>query len=158
MLPKDAGMRKSIPVYRGFVQYFPDAIAAVAQLSQLANDQHNPGEPLHWAKEKSTDELDAMMRHLLDSQSEERDDEGVLHMVKVAWRAMANLQRMADAGINLFAEKLEVPPEREKPLHICRNCERMYAAYAEQISCDRCLADYVNSLNAKGPEDGGVAP
>jgi len=158
MLPKDAETRKAIPVYRGFVQYFPDAIAAVAQLSQLANDQHNPGQPLHWAKEKSTDELDAMMRHLLDSQSEERDDEGVLHMVKVAWRAMANLQRMADAGVNLFAETLEVPPEREKPLHFCRNCERIYAAYAEQICCDRCLADYVNALNAKGPEDGGVAP
>lgn len=86
--------RKGIPVYSGFIKYFPDAILAVAELSRIANDQHNPNEPLHWAKEKSTDEPDAMMRHLIDhAKGEERDTDTVRHLTKVAWRAMAHLQR-----------------------------------------------------------------
>ena len=86
--------RKGIPVYTGFIKYFPRAILAVARLSQVANDQHNPGEPLHWAKEKSMDEPDAMMRHLIDDAlGEELDSDGIMHLTKVSWRAMANLER-----------------------------------------------------------------
>lgn len=93
-LTAEAQNRKNIPVFSGFVKYFPDAILAVAQLSKVANDQHNPGEPLHWAKEKSTDEPDALMRHLIDdAMGEVRDTDGIRHLTKVAWRAMANLQR-----------------------------------------------------------------
>ena len=90
----EAERRKGIPVYTGFIKYFPDAILAIAELSRIANDQHNPGEPVHWAKEKSTDEPDALMRHLIDdAKGEEFDSDGVRHLTKVAWRAMANLQR-----------------------------------------------------------------
>jgi len=86
--------RKGIPVYSGFIKYFPRAILSVARLSKIANDQHNPGEPLHWAKEKSQDEPDAMMRHLIDDiLTDGVDTDGVLHLTKVAWRSMANLER-----------------------------------------------------------------
>ena len=89
-----AEQRKEIPVYSGFVKYFPRAIMAVSHLSKIANDQHNPGEPLHWAKEKSTDEPDALMRHLIDhAKGIDYDTDGILHLTKVAWRAMANLER-----------------------------------------------------------------
>ena len=74
--------------------YFPDALLEVAVLSRIGNDQHNPGEPLHWAKEKSTDEYDALTRHLLDVGT--RDTDGVRHAAKVAWRALAGLQREID--------------------------------------------------------------
>jgi hypothetical protein len=103
-LPKDAAARKAIPIYSGFVAYFPDAMAAVAQLSFIANEQHNPGQPLHWDKSKSADELDAFMRHMVDGIKDPRDCDGVMHAVKEAWRAMANLQRLADSGVNIFAE------------------------------------------------------
>jgi len=97
-LPTDAQARKNIPVYSGFIKYFPDAICEVAALSKVGNDQHNPGQPLHWAKEKSGDELDALMRHLIDDASGVPvDADGIEHAVKVAWRAMANLQRLCDA-------------------------------------------------------------
>ena len=33
MMPTDAQERKSIPVYRGFIKYFPDAIVEVTKLS-----------------------------------------------------------------------------------------------------------------------------
>ena len=43
---------------------------------------------------KSSDELDALMRHLADHASgEEIDDDGIRHLTKVAWRAMAMLER-----------------------------------------------------------------
>jgi len=86
--------RKGIPVYSGFIKYFPRAILAVARLSKIANDQHNPGQPLHWAKEKATDEPDAIKRHMIDDVlGEAEDTDGVLHKTKMAWRAMANLER-----------------------------------------------------------------
>ena len=94
-VPTDAKARKALPVCTGFLDYFPDAALAVAELSRIGNEQHNPGEPLHWAKEKSTDEPDALVRHLL--QRGTRDTDGVRHSAKVAWRAMALLQREIDA-------------------------------------------------------------
>lgn len=87
----DARERKDRPMATGFLDYFPDAMMEVAHLSKVGNDQHNPGQPLHWAKEKSTDHPDALLRHLKDRGS--RDSDGERHSAKVAWRAMAMLQR-----------------------------------------------------------------
>lgn len=87
--------RKERPVYTGVIKYFPDALLEVALLSKVGNDQHNPGQPLHWAKEKSTDELDALLRHAMDAGT--RDTDGMRHSAKVAWRALANLQREIEA-------------------------------------------------------------
>ena len=83
--------RKATPVYSGVIKYFPDALQAIAQCSKVGNDQHNPGEPLHWARGKSGDELDALTRHLIDAGT--IDTDGVRHSTKVAWRALANLQK-----------------------------------------------------------------
>jgi hypothetical protein len=94
MLPTDPKARKDIPVYSGFVKYFYLAIAAVAELSRIGNDQHNPGKPLHWDRSKSGDELDAQMRHVLDEASGVSEDtDGVMHLTKNAWRSMAALQK-----------------------------------------------------------------
>lgn len=90
-LPTDAKERKDTPIFSGVLLYFPDALAEVARVSKVGNDQHNPGQPLHWAKEKSRDELDALTRHLVDAGT--IDTDGVRHSAKVAWRALANLQR-----------------------------------------------------------------
>ena len=83
--------RKATPVFSGVLKYFPDAIMEVARCSQVGNDQHNPDQPLHWAREKSGDELDALARHLIGAGT--MDDDGVRHSTKVAWRALANLQK-----------------------------------------------------------------
>jgi hypothetical protein len=91
----DAAARKAQPIARGCLDYFPDALLAVAELSRIGNEQHNPGQPLHWAKEKSTDEADALLRHLIDRGA--IDTDGVRHSTKVAWRALALLQREIDA-------------------------------------------------------------
>lgn len=90
-LPDDARARKLVPIYSGVLRYFPDALAEVATVSRLGNQQHNPGEPLHWDKAKSTDDADALVRHLLEAGT--RDTDGMRHSAKVAWRALALLQR-----------------------------------------------------------------
>lgn len=94
-LPTDSAMRKEMPVTTGFIDYFPDAAAVTARLSVLGNEKHNPGEALHWAKGKSTDEPDCIARHLTERGTIDEDD-GVLHDVKMFWRAGANLQRFID--------------------------------------------------------------
>ena len=85
--------RKLIPIYSGVLQYFPDAIQEVAKTSWEGNNQHNPGQPLHWDRAKSTDQLDALVRHLTDHASGDVfDTDGQRHLAKVAWRALAQLQ------------------------------------------------------------------
>jgi hypothetical protein len=90
-LPTDAAARKHIPIASGFIDYFPDAIAEVADLSKAGNDQHNPGKPLHWDRSKSGDEDDALARHFVERGT--RDSDGKRHRAKVAWRALASLQK-----------------------------------------------------------------
>jgi hypothetical protein len=93
--PKTAEERKQRPVFSGVLQYFPDAILAVAQCSWQGNEQHNPGQPLHWARGKSTDEGDCIVRHQMEAGT--IDSDGIRHSAKVAWRALAQLQKEIEA-------------------------------------------------------------
>lgn len=86
----EAEERKRQPLARGVLDYFPDAIRAVAGCSWVGNEQHNPGQPLHHSRGRSDDHADALLRHLLDRGS--IDTDGVRHSAKVAWRALAMLQ------------------------------------------------------------------
>lgn len=89
-LPAAAADRKAAPILTGCVDYFPLALAEVAKISKAGNDQHNPGEPLHWARHKSTDHGDCVMRHLIERGT--IDTDGVRHTAKAAWRVLALLQ------------------------------------------------------------------
>ena len=83
--------RKQMPVYSGVLKYFPDAIREVAKVSWAGNEQHHPDKPLHWDRAKSSDELDALARHLIEAGTIDKDMQR--HSAKVAWRALANLQK-----------------------------------------------------------------
>jgi hypothetical protein len=95
MTEVDNGLtRKNTPVFSGVLTYFPDALKEVSRVSKAGNDQHNPNTPLHWDRSKSGDELDALTRHLIDHASgNPLDTDGQLHVAKVAWRALAYLQK-----------------------------------------------------------------
>src|ERR1035437_4236372 len=82
-----AADRKNAPIVTGCLDYFPDALLEVAMLSKIGNDQHNPGEPLHWARGKSGDEADTAVRHIMARGT--RDKDGVRHATKTAWRGGA---------------------------------------------------------------------
>lgn len=96
--------RKSFPLATGCLDYFPDALLAVAHISVVGNEQHNPGQPLHWDKAKSKDEADALLRHLKDRGT--LDVDGERHSAKVAWRALALLQREIEAESGKAAKVL----------------------------------------------------
>jgi len=90
-MEKNKQKRKQLPVYSGVLKYFPDALAEVSKVSRAGNEQHHPDKPLHWDRSKSTDELDALTRHLLEAGK--LDTDGIRHSAKVAWRALAHLQK-----------------------------------------------------------------
>lgn len=96
-IPMFPGERKRYPVFTGLLAYFPDACAEVARCSLLANEQHNPGERMHWARAKSVGEGDELVRHLM--QCGTLDSDGVPHTAKVAWRALELLQREIEGGL-----------------------------------------------------------
>lgn len=91
----DYDARKAQPIVTGVLDYFPLAILAVAEVSNDGNAQHNPGEPLHWAREKSQDEVNTLARHLLERGEL---DGKVRHLAKAAWRVLAALQKEIEAA------------------------------------------------------------
>lgn len=91
ILPDDPTERKKYPIGTGCLDYFPDAIAYIAYVSWMGNEQHNPGKPLHWDRSKSQDEADTLQRHY--TQRGTLDKDGVRHTGKMAWRALALLQK-----------------------------------------------------------------
>jgi hypothetical protein len=46
--------RKNYPVATGVLDYFPDALLEIARVSKIGNDQHHPGQPLHWDRAQPT--------------------------------------------------------------------------------------------------------
>lgn len=89
-LPTDAAERKGLPIVTGVLDYFPLALLEVAKVSKAGNDQHNPGEPLHWARGKSMDQSDTAVRHIMERGGVDID--GKRHLAKAAWRILADLQ------------------------------------------------------------------
>jgi hypothetical protein len=87
----DAAERKALPIVEGVLDYFPLALLEVAKVSKAGNDQHNPGQPLHWARGKSFDHANCIGRHLLERGT--FDTDGLRHSAKLAWRALALLQK-----------------------------------------------------------------
>lgn len=99
-LPTDSAARKRIPIATGLLDYFPDALAAVANVSFVGNEKHNPGQPLHWSREKSADHADCIGRHLLERGTIDPTTK-VRHSAQLAWRALALLQIEIEAAADV---------------------------------------------------------
>lgn len=98
-LPENSATRKTHPMASGLLWYFPDALAEVAHVSFVGNQQHNAGQPMHWARGKSTDHADCAMRHLADAGT--LDVDGLRHTAKAAWRVLALLQEELERDLGL---------------------------------------------------------
>ncbi len=100
ILPADSAKRKEIPIVAGVLDYFPNAIAYVAMISKAGNDKHNPGKPMHWSTNKSSDHAECIGRHLVDRGTVDPTD-GMRHSGMLAWRALANLEEelVRDTGV-----------------------------------------------------------
>lgn len=103
----DSAGRKRVPMFTGFVDYFPDAVAAVAEHSFKGNDKHNPGQPLHHARGKSMDHTDCILRHASNYDGMDGD---ALEVVALAWRAMALAQEVLERKYGLTLPRGVVDP------------------------------------------------
>jgi len=90
-LAGDSATRKQIPMFDGLIGYFPNACAYVSHVSLRANEQHNPGQPMHWAFDKSIGTGNEIIKHLAEQGT--TDTDGLLHTGKAAWRALELLER-----------------------------------------------------------------
>lgn len=99
--------RKQFPLATGLLDYFPDALAEVAYLSKQGNEKHNPGQPLHHARSKSTDHADCILRHLAGRGGFDGD---MRESAALAWRALALLQEELEQeqGLSLPRAATEV--------------------------------------------------
>lgn len=96
-LPTDAQERKRTPIYSGVIRYFPDVWPEVAKVSWKGNEQHNPGQPLHWSRGKSNDHMDCAVRHIFDHADNPLDTDESYHLAKAIWRLAAELQLLLEA-------------------------------------------------------------
>lgn len=139
MLPTTDAERKALPLWTGVVMYFPDALLAVAAVSKAGNDQHNPGEPLHWQRDKSTDQMNTASRHMLDhSLGNRKDEDGTYHLAKAAWRLLAALQLAIEAdqaqtviepGTVINLPKAAGTPVAFQGAHLCSPTNLICAAH-----------------------------
>lgn len=98
---KNAQERKEYPIYEGVFGYFRDALVRVAGVSWAGNNQHNPGQPLHWARGKSTDQMDCILRHAAEVDLDDMSDETEQHLGSLAWRSLAALQIYLEKKYNI---------------------------------------------------------
>jgi hypothetical protein len=115
VLPIDSKARKDIPIVSGCLDYFPAALAAVAEVSRIGNEKHNPGEPMHHAREKSGDHADCVGRHLMERGKFDsiRMPDGryvsIRHSAEGAWRYLALLQEELEAAGAPLARAAKLP-------------------------------------------------
>lgn len=94
-MKSESQQRKETPVWSGVLRYFPDAIQAVARVSFKGDVKHNgPNDGsrnIQWSRDKSTDQEDCVVRHML-TPDEIDPDTGETHLTHAAWRVLAALQ------------------------------------------------------------------
>jgi hypothetical protein len=90
----DDSSREQYPLYDGLFAYFPAALCEVARWSVVGNNKHNPGQPLHWARDKSIDHENKILRHLIDA--EQVDKDGFIEAVALCWRSLALCQTILE--------------------------------------------------------------
>ena len=93
--------RKTYPLYEGVIGYFRDALYRVARVSWVGNQQHNPGQPLHWARGKSMDQMDCVLRHASEVDMGDHSDYVENALASLAWRSLAALQLYLEAKYNI---------------------------------------------------------
>lgn len=118
MLPTGYNERKALPLFTFLTGYFPDAIVELVKVSVAGNMQHNPGEPLHWARHKSTDQMNPAVRHIFDHAAGKVYDadlppevlaaigeDGIMSLGQAAWRILAEMQLICEARAKRLAEQ-----------------------------------------------------
>ena len=106
-IPTDDKARKALPIFTYLTEYFPDATLAEVGVAVAGNEQHNPGQPLHWARGKSMDHSDCIMRHLANYDGMDGES---LEAVALFWRAGALCQEVLERKYGLTVPRGATDP------------------------------------------------
>lgn len=161
-IPQGDQERKDAPMFRGLMGYFPAALFEVAAHSLDSDRKHNPGSKTgpNWARGKSSDHEDCIMRHLIDAGprrsllamlpawlleripgSTARDAKRY-HLRCLAWRALALLQEDCEAtgaadGVSCIRPEPAAAPAQHPAVTMAR---------------DAALVEECRTLIAKTPD------
>lgn len=113
VLPNDAKARKAVPA-GAVLDYFDSAWVEIAKALQDGNDQHNPGEPLHWSRGKSADHEHCIIRHFLQRGKLSISPTGAVirHSTYMAIRALMFLQEELEAAGAPLSRGSRLPGEK----------------------------------------------
>lgn len=96
-IPTEDADRKRLQLWTYLIEYFPDSFLAEVEVAMRGNEQHNPGQPLHWARSKSRDQYNTAFRHLFEhGRGVRKDTDGQYHLAKAIWRLKAALQLLIE--------------------------------------------------------------
>ena len=111
-LPTPDAERKALPVFTFLTKYFPLAFLEVVRVAVYGDKQHgNTGAEIRWAREKSTDQLNTALRHLMDyGMGQKWDIDGRAHLAKAIWRLSAQLQLDEEIEIEKAKPDAYYPP------------------------------------------------
>lgn len=105
--------KDAIPVYQGTIDYFPNALALVAQVSAYGAAKYGWGD---WrtVPDALVRYRNAHMRHVLsEAQGEEFDrDSGLLHAAHTAWNSLMILETLAKQLARTHAPCYTSAPDR----------------------------------------------
>lgn len=105
LVGKSAAERKTYPLYEGVIGYFKNALYRVAHVSWVGNNQHNPGQPLHWARGKSKDQMDCLMRHAAEYDPNDFSAASEEAGAAMCWRALAEFEIYLERKYGLMPPK-----------------------------------------------------
>lgn len=94
VLPESDAERKELKPWKFFFRYFPRAIVEVTKISQGGCSQHSTD---GWDRSKSPEEMESLVRHMLDYTQDEDD---IKTAAQFAWRAMAQLQKLCEKRLD----------------------------------------------------------
>ena len=111
-MPTADAERKALPVFTFLTKYFPLAFLEVVRVAVYGDKQHgNTGAEIRWAREKSTDQLNTALRHLMDyGMGQKWDIDGRAHLAKAIWRLSAQLQLDEEIEIEKAKPDAYYPP------------------------------------------------
>ena len=101
----DAATRKRYPLAEGLFDYFSNALVRVSHVSWVGNEQHNPGQPLHWARGKSKDQRDCALRHFVEFDPTDFSPESEEAGAALCWRVLAAYELFLEEKYNITPPK-----------------------------------------------------
>lgn len=127
-LPQKSEDRKQVPIFSGFIAYFPAAIAGAAKVSVAGVSQHKLGKLGH-NRSKSADHSDCVPRHMMDTQDlvaalerneislDEVRDKILAEASQAVWRVCAWSQQLHErfGGAPMAPAAFIPPPEVPPP-------------------------------------------